>query len=103
MVACEVQIVGDNKAVIDVLSGRATSRNPELVDNAPDGAFLEALATNYQGAYYTSYNKPLMDKKAQREIPITHTLELSQSPLLGVLFCFFSGIGWVLRRRGGGR
>ena len=76
---------------------------PELVDNIPDGAFLEALAKNYNGNYHASYSTPTINQNAQREIPITHTLELSRSPILGILFCMFSGIGWILRRRGGGR
>ena len=81
----------------------ATSRNPELVDNAPDRGFLQALSENYEGDFHTSYAPPLLNSKAQREIPMTHTLELKQSPLFGILFCIFSGIGWLLRRRGGAR
>ena len=97
----EVEAEYDEKTGRTVFA--ATSRNPELVDNSPDIAFLETLSEMYDGSYFSSYSKPQIDTSAQREIPMTHTLELKQSPIMGILFCLFSGLGWIYRRRGGGR
>ncbi|MCB9777434.1 MAG: hypothetical protein H6742_02595 [Alphaproteobacteria bacterium] len=85
----------------------ATSRDPELVEIVPDGAFLAALvaAAGPDAALRApgAGGGPVVDADAGREVMDRRETRLAGAPLVALLFGLCAGGAWILRRRNGAR
>jgi uncharacterized membrane protein len=81
------------------------SRDPELDDILPDGAFLQALATSYGGTYYApgAWGKLVLDETAGRVVDERKDVDLAATPLVALLAGVLASGAWTLRRRAGAR
>ncbi len=84
-----------------------SSRDPELLQIAPDGAFLALLAGAYgdRGRLHgpDQYGEPLLDDAAKRTVPERRETHLSSAPALSLVVGLLSILAWWIRRRAGGR
>ena len=84
----------------------ATAREPELLELRSQPGWLKALAgASSPGLFVSarSFEPPLMDESARREIPERQIIQLGAAPIWVIVFGVFAGLGWILRRRDGGR
>jgi uncharacterized membrane protein len=90
--------LGDAQTVYAV-----TTRDPELEEVEPDGAFLRALATRTGGRFVGPDDsaEPLRDPDAGRRVRDRAETPLYSAPLLPLLFGLAVSGSWWLRRRAG--
>ncbi|MDP6931504.1 MAG: glutamine amidotransferase, partial [Myxococcota bacterium] len=103
----EVQVAegrGASQGRAETVFGVST-RNPELVEIHPDGAFLQDLATRYGGTYRApgDLEPPRQDPEAGREVLERNEVKLAAAPWVALLFGGLSSLAWWLRRRAGAR
>lgn len=82
-----------------------TTRDPELDEVEPDGAFLRALAARTGGLYVGPGERAeaLFDPDAGRRVLDRRETPLHAMPLVPALFGIFVSASWWLRRRSGYR
>lgn len=80
-----------------------TSRDPELDEVDPDGAFLQALATRAGGLYVAPGGTaaPLVDPEAGRKLRDPRQTPLGTMPLVPLLTGLAASASWLLRRQAG--
>ncbi|MFZ5476605.1 MAG: glutamine amidotransferase [Myxococcota bacterium] len=99
-------VVKDAKGAIAGEAGTVfavTTRDPELDEVEPDGAFLQALAARTGGKYVGpgETGAPLTDPEAGRRVRDRRVTPLYAMPLVAVAFGLAASGSWWLRRRGG--
>ena len=82
-----------------------SNRDPELVEIAPDGAFLADLAERAGGALRPPGDRsaPLIDEDAGREVQERREIDLATSPVVALLLGQLASPARFLRRRAGAR
>ncbi len=83
-----------------------TTRDPEMAEILPDGAFLQQLAALYgdRGAFRGPSDRsgPLVDATARRTLPDRREQRLGAAPIVGLLFGLLASLAFWARRRAGG-
>lgn len=92
------RVIGDAQTVYGV-----TTRDPELDEVEPDGAFLQALATAAGGRFVApgAFQPALVDASAGRRVHDRRVTALGAHPIVGVLLAASASLAWLLRRRAG--
>lgn len=80
-----------------------TSRDPELDEVVPDGAFLEWLATRSGGTYIAPGEAVRVERDAEagRTVWTRRELPLWRTPAAAIVVLLSAGIAWIVRRRFG--
>ena len=92
------QLVGEAESVYAV-----TTRDPESDEVAPDGDFLEWLATSTGGRFFGAgeHGGLLRDASAGRVVREIEETPLWRAPVLILAVSIFAGLAWLVRRRAG--
>ncbi len=92
------QRLGEAKTVFAV-----SSRDPELEEVEPDGAFLQQLAAITGGRYVAAggWEEPMRDPEAGRRVRDRKELPLKAAPIFPMLIGVALSGAWWLRRRAG--
>jgi uncharacterized membrane protein len=94
----EGEAVGESDTVFAV-----TTRDPELDEVVPDGAFLQWLASSTNGRFYGpgEAGMPLRDPGAGRTVWDRRETALWRAPGLALWVVALAGMAWIVRRRAG--